>query len=98
MHNIYIYIHTYIHTSPQPYTSPPKLCSDSSTLNNSSDCFNKQVSLDEDVDGEILQILDDLINLFEGSENSSQGIKEQVNESFQNSYNTSESRLTGYFC
>ena len=38
-------------------TSSPKLCSDTSTSNNSSDCFNKQVSLDEDVDGETLQIL-----------------------------------------
>ena len=28
----------------------------------------------------------------------SQGIKEQANESFQNSYTTSKSRLTGYFC
>ena len=26
------------------------------------------------------------------------GIKEQVNESFQNNYSTSESRLTGHFC
>ena len=43
--------------SPQHPTSPPKLCSDTSTSNNSSDCFNKQVSLDEDVDGETLQIL-----------------------------------------
>ena len=75
--------------SPQHPTSPPKLCSDTSTSNNSSDCFNKQVSLDEDVDGEILQILDDL------SESRFQGIKEQVNESFQHSYTTSESRLTG---
>ena len=83
--------------SPQHPTSPPKLCSDTSTSNNSSDCFNKQVSLDEDVDGEILQILDDLLNLSEGSESRSQGIKEQVNESFQYCYTTSESRLTGYF-
>ena len=65
--------------SPQHPTSPPKLCSDTSISNNSSDCFNKQVSLDEDVDGEILQILDDLLNLSEGSESRSQGIKEQVN-------------------
>ena len=84
--------------SPQYATSPPKLCSDTSTPENSSDCFNKQVSLDEDADGEILQILDDLLNLSEGSESRSQGIKEQVNESFQNSYTTSESRLTGYLC
>ena len=33
-------------------TSPPKLCRDTSTSNNSSGCFNKQVRLDEDVDGE----------------------------------------------
>ena len=84
--------------SPQYPTSPPKLCSDTSTSENSSDCFNKQVSLDEDADGEILQILDDLLNLSEGSESRSQSIKEHVNESFQNSYTTSESRLTGYFC
>ena len=38
----------------------PKLCRDTSTSNNSSGCFNKQVRLDEDVDGEILQIQDDL--------------------------------------
>ena len=75
-----------------------QFCSDTSISKNSSDFFNKQVSLDEDVDGEILQILDDLLNLSEGSESRSQGIKEQVNESFQNSYTTSESRLTGYFC
>ena len=31
-------------------TSTPKLCGDTST---SSDCFNKQESLDEDVGGEI---------------------------------------------
>ena len=82
----------------QHLTSPPKLCSNTSTSKNSSDCFNTQVSLDEDVDSEILQILDDLLNLSEGSESRSQGIKEQVNESFQNSYTTSESRLIGYFC
>ena len=82
----------------QHLTSPPKLCSNTSTSKNSSDCFNTQVSLDEDVDSEILQILDDLLNLSEGSESTSQGIKEQVNESFQNSYTTSESRLIGYFC
>ena len=79
-------------------TSPPKLCSDTSTSKNSSDCFNMQVILDEDVDGEILQILDDFLNLSEGSESRSQGIKEEVNESFQKSYTTSESRLTGCFC
>ena len=62
------------------------------------DCFDKQVSLDEDVDGEILQVLDDFLNLCEASESRSQGIKVQVSESFQNSYTTSESRLTGYFC
>ena len=39
-----------------------------------------------------------MLNLSEGSESRSQGIKEQVNESFQKSYTTSESRLTGYFC
>ena len=38
--------------SPQHPISPPKLCSDTSTSNNSSDCFNKQVSLNEDIDGE----------------------------------------------
>ena len=63
--------------SAQHPKSPPKLCSDTSTSNNSSDCFNKQVSLDEDVDGKILQIVDDLLNLSEGSESRSQGIKEQ---------------------
>ena len=83
---------------PQHPTSPPKLCCDTSTSNTLSDCFNKQVSLDEDTDGEILQILDDLFNLSEGSESRSQGIKQQVSESFQSSYTTSESRLTGYFC
>ena len=85
-------------SSPQHPTSPSKLCSDTSTSNNSSDCFNKQASLDKDADGEILHILDGLLNLSEGSENRSQGIKEQVNESFQNSCTTFESRLTGYFC
>ena len=84
--------------SPQYPTFPAKLCSDTSTSEKSSDCFNKQVSLNEDFDGEILQILDDLLNLSEGSESRFQGIKEQVNESFQNSYTASESRLTGYFC
>ena len=84
--------------SPQHPTSPPNFCSDISNLNNSSDCFNKQVILDEDVNGKISQILDDLLNLSEGSENRSQVIKEQVNESFQNSHITSENRLTGYFC
>ena len=63
-------------------TSTPKLCSDTST---SSDCFNKQESLDEDVGGEILHILDDFFSISEGFESTSQG------------YTTSESRLTGYF-
>ena len=36
--------------SLQHSTSTPKLCGDTST---SSDCFNKQESLDEDVGGEI---------------------------------------------
>ena len=31
-------------------------------------------------------------------ESRSQGIKEQANESYQNSCTTSKSRLTGYFC
>ena len=47
--------------------------SDTSTSNNSSDCFNKQLRLDEDVDGEILQILDNLLNLSEGSERRKNG-------------------------
>ena len=65
----------------QHLTSPPKLCT--STSKNFSDCFNTQVRLDEDVDSEILQILDDLLNLSEGSESMSRGIKEQINQSFQ---------------
>ena len=81
--------------STQHPTSPPKICSDTSTSKNLPYCFNKQASLDENVDGKVLQILDDLLNLFDGSGKMSQGIKEQVNKSFQNSYITSESRLTG---
>ena len=77
-------------------TSSPKICSDTTFSSNSLDCFNNQVSLDGDVNGEILQILDDLLNISEGSKTWSQGIKEQVNESFQNSCNTSDRRLTGY--
>ena len=53
--------------SPQHPTSPTKLCCDTSTSKNSSDCFEKQASLGENVDGKILQILDDLLNLFEGT-------------------------------
>ena len=53
--------------STQHPTSPPKICSDTSTARNSSYCFNKQASLDGNVDGKILQILDDLLNLFDGS-------------------------------
>ena len=68
--------------------------SDTSTAKNSSYCFNKQASLDENVDGKILQILDDLLNLFNGSGKASQGIKD-VNECFENIHITSESRLTG---
>ena len=60
--------------SPQHPKSPPKVCSDSSTAKNPSNWFNKQVSLDDDVNGEILQILDNLLNLCEGSESRSQGI------------------------
>ena len=81
--------------SPQHPTSPPNLCSDTFTSKNSSDCFNKQASLDKNNDGKILQILDDLLNLFEGSEKPSQGIMEQVNESFQYIHTTCKSRLTG---
>ena len=83
--------------STQHPTSPPKLCSDTSTAKNSSYCFNKQASLDENVDGKILQILDDLLNLFDESGKASQGIKDHVNECFQNIHITSESRLTGQF-
>ena len=80
---------------PQHPTSPPKLCSDTSPSKNSSDCFEKQVSLGENVDEKILQILDDLVNLFEGSEKTSQGIIEQVNKSFQYIHTTCKSTLTG---
>ena len=80
---------------PQHPTSLPKICSDTYTAKNFSDCFNKQASLDENVDGKILQILDDLLNLFSGSGKTFQGIKEQVNESFQNCRIRSQSRLTG---
>ena len=79
--------------STQLPTSPSKLCSDTSTAKNSSYCFNEQASLDENVDGKILQILDDLVNLFNGSGKASQGIKENVNECFQNIHIASESRL-----
>ena len=48
----------------QHATSPAKLCSDTSTTKNSWNCFNKQVILDGVVDGEMLQLLDDLLNLF----------------------------------
>ena len=84
--------------SPQHPTYPPKLCSHTSTSKNYWDCFNKQVSLDEDVDVEISQTPDDLFSLPQGCESRSQSIKEQVTESFQNSYTTSESRLIGFFC
>ena len=74
--------------STQHPTYPPKICSDTFIVKNSSDCFDKQTSLDENVDKKILQILDDLLmildDLFNGSEKTSEGIKEQVNESFQN--------------
>ena len=80
---------------PQHPTSPLKLCSDTSTSKTSSDCFEKQASLGENIDGKILQILDDLFNIFEGSKKTSQGIMEQVNESFQDIHTTSKSRLTG---
>ena len=83
--------------SPQHPTYPSKLCSDTSTSKNYWGCFNKQVSLDEDVDIEIFQTPDDLFSLPEGCESRSQSIKEQVTESFQNSYTASESRLTGLF-
>ena len=81
--------------SPQHPTLPPKLCSDTSTSKNSLDCLDKQASLEENINGKILQILDDLLNLFEGSEKTSQGVMEQVNESFQDIHTTSKSRLTG---
>ena len=81
--------------SPLHLTSPPKISSDTSTDKKSLYCFSKQASLDEKVDRKILQILDDLLNLFDGSGKTFQGIKEQVNESFQNSHITSESSLTG---
>ena len=68
--------------STQHPTSPPKLCSDTSTAKNSSYCCNKQASLDKNVDGKILQILDDLLNLFDESGKASQGIKDHVNEFF----------------
>ena len=80
---------------PQHLTSPPKLCSDTSPSKNSSDCSEKQASLGENVDEKILQILDDLLNLFEGSEKTSQGIIEQVNKSFQYIHTTCKSTLTG---
>ena len=38
--------HTEEKMSPKHPTSPPKFCSDTSTPNNSSDRFNKQVILD----------------------------------------------------
>ena len=81
----------------QHLTSTPKLCNDTSTAKNSSYCFNYQASLDGNVDGKILQILEDLLNLFDGCGKRSQGIKDQVNECFQNIHITSESRLTGQF-
>ena len=81
---------------PSKYpTSPPKICSDTFTAKNIPYCFNKQARLDQNVDGKKLQILEGLLDLFDGSGKMSQGIKEQVNESFQNSRITSDSRLTG---
>ena len=53
--------------SPQHPTFQ-QFCSDTSTYKNSLDCFEKQASLGENVDVKIVQILDDLLNLFEGSE------------------------------
>ena len=81
--------------STQHPTSPPKLSSDTFSANNSSYCFNKQANLDKNVDGKILQTLDDLLNLSDGSGKASQGIKEHVNECFQKIHITSESRLAG---
>ena len=78
--------------SPQHPTSQ-QFCSDTSTYKNSLECFEKQASLGENVDVKIVQILDDLLNLFEGSEKTSQGIMEQ--ESFQYIHTTCKSRLTG---
>ena len=78
--------------SPQHPTFQ-QFCSDTSTYKNSLECFEKQASLGENVDVKIVQILDDLLNLFEGSEKTSQGIMEQ--ESFQYIHTTCKSRLTG---
>ena len=57
-------------------TSPHKIWSDTFTAKNSPYYYNKQASLDANVDGKILQILDDLLDLFDGSGKMSQGIKE----------------------
>ena len=72
-------------TENQNPTSPTKPCSYSSTSKNSSDSFDMQASLDEDVDGETLQILDDLLCLFEWSTSMYQETREKVNDTFQNS-------------
>ena len=71
-------------TENQNPTYPPKPCSYSSTSKNSSDSFDMQASLDEDVDDEILQILDDLLRLFEWSASMYQRTREKVNDTFQN--------------
>ena len=72
-------------TKNQNPTSPRKPCSYSSTSKNSSDSIDMQESLDEDVDGEILQILDDLLRLFEWCTSMYQETREKVNDTFQNS-------------
>ena len=62
--------------------STPKLCSDAFISKNSSYCFNKQAILDENADCKTICIWDGLLS-----------IKEEVNDTFQNSYTTSESIL-----
>ena len=44
-----------------------------------------QENLGEDVNGEMLQISDDLIRLFEWSTSMCQETREKVNDTFQNS-------------
>ena len=55
---------------------PTKAWNETFISKNTLDCFNMQASLAEYVDGETLQILDDLLNLSEGSESTSQIIRE----------------------
>ena len=83
---------------PQETLSPPKICTNTSLSENTSNVLRTSENLDNQ-DFEFLDILEDLLKSFDDIEKPVERAEGNINDSIRNKafVTTDESRLSGYF-